>query len=58
MSTRTKDLTEGTIWRQLVSFALPLLGSSLIQQLYNTVDLLFVGNLLSKILMRRWAPVL
>ncbi len=45
---KSQDLTEGTIWRQLVLFALPLLGSSLIQQLYNTVDLLFVGNLLSK----------
>lgn len=42
------DLTEGTIWKQLLLFALPLLGSSLIQQLYNTVDLLFVGNCLSK----------
>ena len=27
-------------------FALPFLGSSLIQQLYNTVDLIFVGRLL------------
>ena len=42
------DLTEGAIWKQLLLFSLPLLGSSLIQQLYNTVDLLFVGNCLSK----------
>ena len=28
---KSQDLTEGTIWRQLVLFALPLLGSSLIQ---------------------------
>ena len=42
----TKDLTQGTIWKQLLFFALPLLGSSLVQQLYNTVDLLFVGNFL------------
>lgn len=40
------DLTRGPIGRQLLLFALPLLGASLIQQLYNTVDLLFVGNLL------------
>ncbi|ODA43125.1 MATE family efflux transporter [Desulfosporosinus sp. BG] len=45
---RTRDLTEGTIWKQLLLFALPLLGSSLIQQLYNTVDLIFVGNVLGK----------
>ncbi len=42
------DLTEGVIWKQILLFALPLLASSLIQQLYNTVDLLFVGNLVGK----------
>ena len=40
------DLTEGSITKKLILFALPFLGSSLIQQLYNTVDLLFVGNVL------------
>lgn len=30
----------------MLLFALPFLGSSLIQQLYNTVDLIFVGRLL------------
>jgi putative MATE family efflux protein len=48
VSSAARDLTKGIIWTQLLSFALPLLGSSLIQQLYNTVDLLFVGNLLGK----------
>ena len=43
-----RDLTSGPAGRQLLLFALPLLGSSLIQQLYNTVDLFFVGNLLGK----------
>ncbi len=42
------DLTKGPIGRQLVLFALPLFGSSLIQQLYHTVDLMFVGKLLGK----------
>lgn len=42
------DLTTGSIWKQLLLFALPLLASSFIQQLYNTVDLLFVGNLVGK----------
>jgi putative MATE family efflux protein len=42
------NLTEGVIWKQILLFALPLLGSSLIQQLYNTVDLIFVGNYLGK----------
>lgn len=51
-STKTKegnravglDLTEGSIWRKLLLFSLPLLGSSFILQLYNTVDFIFVGN--------------
>ena len=40
------ELTSGPVGRQLFVFALPLIGISLIQQLYNMVDLLFVGNLL------------
>ena len=50
MSKKTvlKDLTAGIIWKQLLLFALPLLGSSFIQQLYNTVDLLFAGNMIGK----------
>ena len=40
------DLTTGSIWRKLSLFALPLLLSSLVQQLYNTVDLIFAGNLI------------
>jgi putative MATE family efflux protein len=45
---QSQDLTKGSIYRRIILFALPLLGSSLIQQLYNTVDLLFVGNCLGK----------
>lgn len=47
-SLRSMDLTKGIIWKQVLLFALPLLGSSLIQQLYNTVDLIFVGQYLNK----------
>ena len=42
---KRQDLTQGVIWKQLLLFALPLLASSFIQQLYNTVDLLFAGTL-------------
>jgi Na+-driven multidrug efflux pump len=42
----SKSLTQGVVWKNLLFFALPLLGTSLIQQLYNTVDLIFVGNFL------------
>lgn len=45
---RQKDLTTGSISGSLILFALPLLAGSLVQQLYNTVDLIFVGNFISK----------
>ncbi len=45
---RQGDLTEGAVWKKILLFALPLLGSSFIQQLYNTMDILFAGNLLGK----------
>ena len=48
MAERKSSLTEGAVAKGLFLFALPLLGSSLIQQLYNTVDLIFVGNFLGK----------
>lgn len=38
------NLVEGTIWRSLVLYALPLLLSNFLQQLYNTADLLIVGR--------------
>lgn len=39
-------MTEGSIRRQLIRFALPLFLGNLFQQLYNTVDSLIVGNFL------------
>ena len=45
---KNKDMTSGRILPQLVLFAIPMLGSSLVQQLYNTADLLFVGNFAGK----------
>ncbi len=43
---KKNTLTEGSVAKGILLFALPLLGSSLIQQLYSTVDLIFVGQLL------------
>lgn len=45
---RNINLTEGPIAKSILLFALPLLGSSLVQQLYHTVDLLYVGRSLGK----------
>lgn len=39
-------MTEGSIGKQIVSFAIPLFWGTLFQQLYNTVDSLIVGNFL------------
>ena len=44
----SRDLTKGSPWKKILLFALPLLGSSLIQQLYSTVDLIFVGRFIGK----------
>ena len=42
------SLTEGSIWKGLLSFAFPLFLGNLFQQLYNTADTWLVGNFLSK----------
>ncbi len=45
--TKSMNMTEGTIWKQLIYFAFPLLIGNLFQQLYNTVDSVVVGNFVS-----------
>ena len=42
------DMTDGTIWKQLLLYAIPILLGDLFQQLYNTVDSIIVGNCLGK----------
>ncbi|MBE5057369.1 MATE family efflux transporter [Pseudoflavonifractor sp. DSM 107456] len=37
-------ITEGPIWRHLLSFFFPILLGTFFQQLYNTVDAIIVGN--------------
>lgn len=39
-------LLNGSIWKGIVAFAIPLFLGNLFQQLYNTVDSLIVGNFL------------
>ena len=38
------DLTEGNILKQLLRFVLPLLLANVVQQLYNTVDMMVIGH--------------
>lgn len=42
-----KTMTEGKEWKQILLFTLPLMAGSLLQQLYNTVDGVIVGNFVS-----------
>ncbi len=38
------DMTEGTPWKKIVFFTIPMLVGNIAQQLYNTVDSVVVGN--------------
>ena len=44
---RDIDMTEGGIFRHLITFAVPLLLGNLFQQMYNMVDTWVVGNYVS-----------
>ena len=37
-------MTEGSIWKKVLFFSIPLILGNLFQQLYNTVDSIIVGN--------------
>jgi putative MATE family efflux protein len=41
---KVQDMTEGSIVQKLVMFCVPLLIGNIVQQLYNTVDLIVVGQ--------------
>lgn len=51
------DMTQGTPWKQILRFALPLLLGNLLQQLYNTVDAAVVGNFVGSEALPPWVPV-
>ena len=42
------DMTGGSIWRNMVAFAVPVFLGQLFQQLYNTADSIIVGNFSGK----------
>jgi len=42
------DMTVGTEWKQILLFALPIMAGQFLQQLYNTVDGIVVGNFVSE----------
>lgn len=48
MSSGGNALTEGTIWKKILYFAIPIFLGNLCQQLYNTMDAVIVGHFLGK----------
>ena len=48
MDIKANGITEGVIWKQLLSFFFPILLGTFFQQLYNTVDAIVVGQYLGK----------
>ena len=45
---RSTDMTTGSIWKRMVSFAVPVFLGNLCQQMYNTVDSVIVGKFVGK----------
>lgn len=41
---KTILMTDGNIWKQIVFFSIPLILGNLLQQMYNTMDSVIVGN--------------
>ena len=39
-----KDLTQGTPWKRIVEFTIPMLIGNVVQQFYNTADSIIVGR--------------
>ena len=46
--TAVNPITEGVIWRQLLTFFFPIMIGTFFQQLYNTADAVIVGRYLGK----------
>ena len=43
-----KDLTTGSLWKQILFFGLPLIASNILQVLFNMSDIAVVGRFSSK----------
>ena len=48
MAKQKSLMTEGVIWKQMLSFFFPILLGTFFQQLYNTADALIVGRILGE----------
>ena len=48
MNQLKRDMTTGKEWKQILLFTLPIMAGNLLQQLYNTVDGIIVGQFVSE----------
>lgn len=48
MKTKAYSITEGSIWKSIISFAGPIILGMFFQQLYNTCDAIMVGQYVGK----------
>lgn len=46
MKSHSTLMTEGSVWKHIIRFAIPLFWGNLFQQMYNLADSLIVGNFL------------
>lgn len=44
MASGERNLTRGSVWRQVLAYAMPLVASSLLQALYSMVDTVIAGH--------------
>ena len=42
--TMIKDLTTGSVWKELLRFSFPFMLSNALQTIYNLVDMVIVGQ--------------
>ena len=43
-----RDMTTGSVWKAILAFAIPIMLGNMLQQLYNTVDGIIVGRVVSQ----------
>ena len=51
---RTKDLTQGTPWKVIAGFSLPVIGGNLFQLFYTLADSMIVGRTLGADALAAW----
>lgn len=45
MRTKTVDATTGTLWKKIIAYAIPLIIGAVVQNCFNAVDLIVLGNM-------------